>query len=76
MFTFWGQPAEAMKNDFEYVWLKSAIETDSLDGMSGMYPSRSPITHGYHCAGNLRLTPDNLESVVIVRLELDPQSPE
>ena len=26
--------------------------------------------------GNLRLTSDNLESVVITRLELDPQSPE
>jgi hypothetical protein len=26
--------------------------------------------------GNLRLTSDNLESVVITRLELDPLSPE
>ena len=26
--------------------------------------------------GNLRLNSDNLESVVITRLELDPQSPE
>jgi len=31
-----------------------------------------PVVH----VGNLRLTFDNLESVVISRLELDPQSPE
>ncbi|KAI0300378.1 ubiquitin elongating factor core-domain-containing protein [Russula brevipes] len=50
-------PAEAMKNEFEYVWLKSAVESESSDG-------------------NLRLTSDNLESVVITRLELDPLSPD
>lgn len=46
-----------MKNEFEYVWLKSAVESESSDG-------------------NLRLTSDNLESVVITRLELDPLSPD
>ncbi|KAF8501083.1 ubiquitin elongating factor core-domain-containing protein [Russula emetica] len=51
------QPSEAMKNEFEYVWLKSAVESESSDG-------------------NLRLTSDNLESVVITRLELDPLSPD
>jgi hypothetical protein len=33
------------------------------------------LTHAIY-TGNLRLTSDNLESVVITRLELDPQSPE
>ncbi|KAH9997987.1 ubiquitin elongating factor core-domain-containing protein [Russula vinacea] len=54
-------PAEAMKNEFEYVWLKSAVESEPSDGTP---------------ACNLRLTSDNLESVVITRLELDPQSPD
>ncbi|KAH9179139.1 ubiquitin elongating factor core-domain-containing protein [Lactarius sanguifluus] len=50
-------PAESMKSEFEYVWLKSAVENESSDG-------------------DLRLNADNLESVVIARLELNPQSPE
>lgn len=51
-------PAESMKNNFEYVWLRSAVENESSS------------------EGNLRLNGDNLESVLISRLELDPLSPE
>ncbi|KAI9465596.1 ubiquitin elongating factor core-domain-containing protein [Lactarius psammicola] len=56
-------PAESMKSEFEYVWLRSAVENESSDGMLD-----------FIC--NLRLSADNLESVVIGRLELNPQSPE
>jgi ubiquitin conjugation factor E4 B len=69
-----GQPAESMKNEFEYVWLKSAVESESSDGNSTLRLSVPPVPYEY--TGNLRLTSDNLESVVITRLELDPLSPE
>jgi hypothetical protein len=66
-----------MKNEFEYVWLKSAVESESSDGNSSirLYMAPIPYTHVIY-TGNLRLTSDNLESVVITRLELDPLSPE
>lgn len=77
MLTFGAQPAEAMKNEFEYVWLRSAVESESSDGIPGKHLHMALIPHIYVvCTGNLRLSSDNLESVVITRLELDPQSSE
>ncbi len=65
-----------MKNEFEYVWLKSAVESESSDGNSSMRLCMAPIFYHIIYTGNLRLTSDNLESVVITRLELEPQAPE
>jgi hypothetical protein len=64
-----------MENEFEYLWLKSAVESEPSDGNLSMRLYMPPIPHTIY-TGNLRLTSDNLESVVIARLELDPQSPE
>jgi hypothetical protein len=65
-----------MKNEFEHVWLKSAVESESSDGNSSTRLYMAPIPYTCVYTGNLRLTSDNLESVVITRLELDPLSPE
>jgi hypothetical protein len=65
-----------MKNELEYVWLKSAVESESSDGQSSTRLYTAPIPYTCVYIGNLRLTSDNLESVVITRLELDPLSPE
>ncbi|KAI9458816.1 ubiquitin elongating factor core-domain-containing protein [Russula earlei] len=69
-------PAEAMKNEFEYVWLKSAVESELSDGIPGtrLYEALIPYACLLPRIGFLRLTPDNLESVIITRLELDPGS--
>lgn len=71
-----GKPAEAMNSEFGYVWLRSAVENESSDGTLDLYSMQSWLTMNVICPGNLRLNADNLESVVIGRLELNPQSPE
>ena len=40
-----GQPAEAMKNEFEYVWLKSAVESEPSDGNPSMCLFMSLLPH-------------------------------
>ena len=71
------KPSESMKNEFEYLWLRSAVENESSsEGMLDLYLMRSCIPVNVVCTGNLRLNGDNLESVLIARLELDPQSTE
>jgi hypothetical protein len=71
------QPAESMKNDFEYVWLRSAVDNESSsEGRLDLYCIWSRFPMNVVCTGNLCLNGDNLESVLITRLELDPLSPE
>ena len=42
------QPAEAMKNEFEYVWLKSAVESESSDGNSSTRLYMAPTPYSCH----------------------------
>jgi hypothetical protein len=38
-------PAEAMNSEFEYVWLRSAVENESSDGMLDLYLYAVLISH-------------------------------